>query len=76
MAKGLVEYIVKSLVDKPEVVTVQETQQENKRVIQVQVASSDMGKVIGSGGRILRAVRALFYIAPEMACDIVVDAAE
>ena len=49
----LVSYIVKSLVDNPEKVEVT-TEQESEKVVIVNVVvdPSDLGKVIGKGGRI------------------------
>ena len=57
MEKDLIEYIAKSLVDDPAAVSVQETEGERGPVIQLQVAESDIGKVIGKYGRIAKALR-------------------
>ncbi len=61
--KELVEYIAKSLVDDPDQVVV--TQKETRRsiVVELRVAPSDMGKVIGRGGRIAQAIRAVVKAA-------------
>ena len=45
--KELVEVIAKSLVDYPEEVVVTETENDKTIVVELHVASSDMGKVIG-----------------------------
>ena len=55
--KELVEYIVKSLVDKPEAVTVSETQGEMAAIIEIRTAPEDAGKVIGREGRIVNSIR-------------------
>lgn len=57
----LTESIVKSLVDDVEAVSVKEfdTDEENVMLIQVMVSESDMGRVIGKGGRIANAIRTL-----------------
>jgi len=55
----LIEYIVKSLVDKPEEVVIGETQGESVIVIEIRVAPEDAGKVIGREGRIINAMRTL-----------------
>jgi len=57
--KEIVEVIAKSLVDHPEAVTVEETQeQENGEIVlTLHVAEDDMGKVIGRQGRIAKALR-------------------
>jgi len=57
--KDLVEYLVKSLVDKPEEVTITEIDSELATVIEVRVADGDAGKVIGKEGRIINAIRTL-----------------
>jgi len=57
MEKDLIEYIAKSLVDDPSAVSVQETEGERGPVIELRVAQSDIGKVIGKYGRIAKALR-------------------
>jgi uncharacterized protein len=61
--KELVEYIVKSLVDKPEAVEVHETQAETVTIIEIRTAPEDAGKVIGREGRIANAIRAIVKAA-------------
>ena len=61
--KELVEVLAKSLVDHPEQVTVTETEQDNEILLTLQVASEDMGKVIGKQGRIAKAIRAMVKAA-------------
>jgi len=55
--KELVEIIAKSLVDYPDQVDVKETEGETTIIIELSVASEDMGKVIGKQGRIAKAIR-------------------
>lgn len=57
--KELVEYIVKSLVDSPQLVELQETVNEADQsvLIEVRVAPADMGKVIGKQGKIAKSIR-------------------
>lgn len=55
--KELVEVIAKSLVDYPEQVIVDEKTDRNHVLIELRVASADMGKVIGKQGRIAKAIR-------------------
>ena len=56
--KELLRYIAQNLVDNPDAVTVNETQdEEGKTVLELHVASEDMGKVIGRQGRIAREIR-------------------
>ncbi len=60
--KDLAQYIVESLVDKPDQVTVRETATDNTVVVEVQVASSDMGRVIGKGGAVVNSIRTLLQV--------------
>ena len=50
--KELVEVIAKALVDDPDSVVVTEREERKTTVLEVRVADSDMGKVIGKQGRI------------------------
>ena len=61
--KELVEVIAKSLVDYPDEVVVTETEEEESILIELRVAQSDMGKVIGKQGRIAKAIRAVVKAA-------------
>lgn len=63
--KSAVEKIVKSLVDKPEEVSVTEDSNGKNVTIKVQVAESDMGKLIGREGRTVKAIRSLLYAASQ-----------
>jgi predicted RNA-binding protein YlqC (UPF0109 family) len=60
--KALVEYIVSSLVDNPDQVTVSETDERNAIMLEISVASSDMGRVIGKGGRVVNSIRTLVQV--------------
>ncbi|OGC07376.1 hypothetical protein A2526_02505 [candidate division WOR-1 bacterium RIFOXYD2_FULL_36_8] len=55
--KNLIEYIVKALVENPDQVSVTETLGEKVSIVEVRVAESDMGKVIGKEGKIANAIR-------------------
>lgn len=57
--KELVEVIAKSLVDNPEEVVVSEKEDAKSIVVELRVAPSDMGKVIGKQGRIAKAIRTI-----------------
>lgn len=61
--KELVEVIAKSLVDNPDEVMVTETETDKAIVVELRVAQSDMGKVIGKQGRIAKAIRAVVKAA-------------
>jgi len=53
----LVEYLARRLVDDPEAVRVEEVEQDGDLVLRLHVAPDDLGKVIGRGGRMARALR-------------------
>lgn len=57
--KELLELIAKSLVDRPDEVTVTEIEGEQTTVLELRVAAEDLGKVIGKQGRTVRAVRTI-----------------
>ena len=58
--RALIELIAKSLVDAPDEVFVEQVDGD---VIELEVAESDVGKVIGRQGRTARAMRALLNAA-------------
>lgn len=59
MEKELVEFMVKSLVDRPDEVTVNIVEGEKSKVLELHVAEEDIGKVIGKQGRIAKAIRTI-----------------
>ena len=61
--KDLVEVIAKSLVENPDEVVVTETMDGDELVMELSVAPSDMGKVIGKQGRIAKAIRSVVKAA-------------
>lgn len=61
--KELVEVIAKALVDDPDSVVVIEREDKKATVLEVKVADSDMGKVIGKQGRIAKAIRSVVKAA-------------
>jgi predicted RNA-binding protein YlqC (UPF0109 family) len=61
--KELVEYIAKALVDFPEQVDVKQVEGERSIILELRVASEDMGKVIGKQGRIAKAIRTVVNAA-------------
>ena len=61
--KELVEVMAKALVEHPEEVVVTETMEGDTTQVDLQVAPSDMGKVIGKQGRIAKAIRAVVKAA-------------
>ena len=61
--KELVEVLARALVDNPDEVVVTERTEGRNTVIELPVAASDMGKVIGKQGRIAKAIRAVVKAA-------------
>ena len=61
--KDLVEVIAKSLVDNPDEVVVTQKEEGKNITIELHVAASDMGKVIGKQGRIAKAIRSVVKAA-------------
>ncbi len=61
--RELVEQIAKALVDNPDQVQVRAVEGEQVTVLELRVAPSDLGKVIGKQGRTARAIRTLLGAA-------------
>ncbi len=73
----LVEAIAKSLVDYPDQVVVTESENNQTVVLELRVASEDMGKVIGKQGRIAKAIRIVVKAAAtKMNKKVVVEIAQ
>ena len=61
--KDLVEVIAKSLVENPDKVVVTQKEDDRAIIVELKVAQSDMGKVIGKQGRIAKAIRSVVKAA-------------
>lgn len=61
--KDLIKYIAQALTDHPEHVEVREIEGERTSVIELRVAQSDLGKVIGKQGKTARAMRTILSAA-------------
>jgi predicted RNA-binding protein YlqC (UPF0109 family) len=61
--KDLIAEIVKALVDQPEEVSVNEIGGSHTTVLELRVAKTDMGKVIGKQGRTAQAIRTILSAA-------------
>lgn len=61
--KELVEYIAKALVDKPEMVSINEISSEKTMILELRVAHDDIGKVIGKQGKIIKSIRVILNAA-------------
>jgi len=63
MEKDLIEYMAKSLVEDPSQVTVNVVEGEKSTILELRVAETDIGKVIGKHGRIAKAMRTVLLAA-------------
>jgi uncharacterized protein len=61
--KELIEYVAKSLVDKPDQVAIQQRMEGNLTVLEMRVSKEDYGKIIGKQGRTIKALRTLVSAA-------------
>ena len=59
----MIEQIAKALVDNPEEVSVQAVEGQQVTVLELRVAQSDLGKVIGKQGRTARSIRTILGAA-------------
>jgi predicted RNA-binding protein YlqC (UPF0109 family) len=60
--KEFLEYVAKSLVDKPDAVWVEVEDEGDETVLTLGVDPEDMGRVIGRDGRIANAIRSLLRV--------------
>lgn len=61
--KDLIKRIVQTMVDNPDEVEVSEIEGDQISVLELRVAKSDIGKVIGKKGRNVRAIRTILGAA-------------
>ncbi|MBT4124419.1 MAG: KH domain-containing protein [Candidatus Pacebacteria bacterium] len=60
--KNFVEYLLVRLIDYPEELQVSEEENENGLLLQITVNQEDMGRVIGKGGKVIKAIRKLVQV--------------
>ena len=60
---GLITYLAKGLVDRPDQVELRSKEAEGAKVFELKVAPEDVGKVIGRDGRTIHAIRTLLSAA-------------
>lgn len=58
-AAELVEFLVRSIVESPDDVGVEEFEEDGELVLEVKVADEDLGRVIGREGRVAKAIRTI-----------------
>ncbi|MGD8555512.1 MAG: KH domain-containing protein [Anaerolineales bacterium] len=61
--KGLIEFIARSIVDNPTEVRVRQSVRDGRIRLELVVAETDMGRVIGRKGRVANAMRSLLRVA-------------
>lgn len=59
----LIEQVAKAIVDAPDQVTVDAVEEDGENILELKVAETDLGKVIGKSGRTARALRTLLSAA-------------
>ena len=64
MEEDLVQYIAENLVNSPDEVRVERKETSRSVVLELSVASDDMGRVIGRNGRVANSIRALLRAMP------------
>ncbi len=61
--KDLIQYVSEALVDHPDDVKVSLVEGESSIILELRVASDDVGKVIGKGGQTAKAMRKILSAA-------------
>ena len=61
--KELVQYLAKSLVNKPDAVEVKETEGDTASVLELKVAKEDLGRIIAKQGRTAKSIRTILNAA-------------
>lgn len=77
MFKEFVEHIIKHLVDDKDAVRVIERQDGSRHIVEIHVASQDLGKVIGKGGAVIRSIRMIVaLVGSQQGNDVHVEVAK
>lgn len=74
--KKTLEFILASIVDHPEDISVDEHQEDSRTILTVAAHREDYGKIIGKSGRIIRAIRDLIKLMAakeNVYVDVVID---
>ena len=61
--EDLIKFIVQNLVEDKEAVKVSSREEENAVILELSVASEDVGKVIGKNGKVAQALRSILHSA-------------
>lgn len=76
MSKQLIEYVVKRLVDAPELVEIISNSTDSKESFEIKVGTQDIGKVIGKEGQTIRALRMLLAATTPVGKEIEISVAK
>ena len=57
--RELLEFLTRALVEDPDAVEIEEFEENGDLVYEISVADEDLGRVIGKGGRVANALRAV-----------------
>lgn len=60
--KAFLEYVARSLVDDPDAVVVDVSEEDDEVTLTLKVGEGDMGRIIGRDGRIANAIRSLLRV--------------
>jgi predicted RNA-binding protein YlqC (UPF0109 family) len=60
--QAFLEYVVKGLVDRPDVVTITPVERNGVTVFELRMHPTDVGKIIGRQGATIQAIRALLQV--------------
>jgi len=61
--KQFIEFVAKSVVDHPNEVSVTEAESDQTLILELRCNKEDAGKIIGRGGRTIKALRTLLVTA-------------
>ncbi len=70
--QNFLEQVIRSLVEFPEDLVIVQEEQAGKPVLSVSVKKSDIGRIIGKNGQVIKALRAILFAAKSdsLLCDI------
>jgi predicted RNA-binding protein YlqC (UPF0109 family) len=60
--KDTLLFLLQSIVDHPDDVTVEQSEEESRLILTIHAHQEDLGKIIGKSGRIIRALRDLIKL--------------
>lgn len=60
--RELLEFLIRSLVDDPASVRIEESEKAGEQLLLIHVAQADVGKIIGRQGRTVKAIRAVLGV--------------